>query len=237
MTPNKADIKQNPDNSVRIKSHEKIRVLVVDDHHVVRAGIRQLLRSCPAIIDTDEAVDGQDALIKIREQEWDVILLDITIPGTNGLNVLKQIKKERPKLAVLMLSLYAEDQYALRALKAGAAGYLSKSCSPEQMLEAVIKVARGGKYITLALAEKIADALDPHVEGARHEQLSNRELQVFHELARGKSVSLIAKELSLSTKTVSTHRANILKKVDLKNNAELMFYAIDNDLISRGNML
>jgi DNA-binding NarL/FixJ family response regulator len=232
----KTDAQQYTDDCVGLKTHEQFRVLIVDDHHVVRAGLTQLLSTCPDVAEVDEATDGQQALEKIREQEWDVVILDIFMPGDNGLKVLKKIKSEHPRLAVLMLSMHAEDQYALRALKAGASGYLNKSCLPEQIIEAVIKVAKGGKYITLELAEKMANALDPHIVEARHELLSNRELQIFQELARGKSVSQIGKELSLSTKTVSTHRANILKKMNLKNNAELMFYAIDNGLISRSSI-
>ncbi|GMR08523.1 MAG: response regulator transcription factor [Gammaproteobacteria bacterium] len=220
-------------DSKRLLTHEKFRVLIVDDHAIVRAGLKQLLNDCPDVVATDEATNSHEALKKIREQDWDVVLLDISMPGKNGLEILKQIKRERPKAAVLILSMHAENQYALRALKAGAAGYLTKGCIPEQLLAAVAKVARGGKYITPALAEKLANALDPNVGDAPHEALSNRELQVFQLLSAGKQVSQIGEELSLSSKTVSAHRANILKKMRMKNNAELMFYAIDNGLVNR----
>ena len=220
----------NPKSSQR---HEGFRVLIVDDHAIVRAGLKQLLSGSLDIVLTDEATNGQEALKKIRAQDWDVVVLDISMPGKNGLEILKQIKSECPKLAVLILSMHAEGQYAMRALKAGAAGYLTKSCIPEQLHAAVTKVARGGKYITPALAEKLANALDPSMVDAPHETLSNRELQVFQQLAAGKQVGQIGEELSLSAKTISTHRANILKKMKMKNNAELMFYAIENGLISQ----
>ena len=233
---NKMSLQDATNDSYETQNPAGLKVLIVDDHAVLRAGLVQLLQTCPNVLATDEAADSQQALKKIREQEWDVVILDISLPGKNGLETLKQIKSERPNIAVLVLSMHAEDQFALRALKSGAGGYLNKSCLPEQILEAVIKVGGGSKYITLELAEKLANALDPHVIDAPHEMLSNRELQIFQELARGKSVSQIGDELSLSTKTVSTHRANILKKMNLKNNAELMFYAIDNGLINRGSV-
>jgi len=232
MTSTEAGSTSQTDNK-RSLTHEKFRVLIVDDHAIVRAGLKQLLNDYPDVAATEEATSAHEALKKIREQDWDVVLLDISMPGKNGLEILKQIKRERPKVAVLILSMHAENQYALRALKAGAAGYLTKGCIPEQLLAAVAKVARGGKYITPALAEKLANALDPNVGDAPHEALSNRELQVFQLLSAGKQVSQIGEELSLSTKTVSAHRANILKKMRMKNNAELMFYAIDNGLVNR----
>ncbi|GMR19449.1 MAG: response regulator transcription factor [Gammaproteobacteria bacterium] len=221
------------DHSKRSPGRERFRVLIADDHAIVRAGLRQLLGECPDVAVIGEATNGNEALRKIREQDWDVVILDISMPGKNGLETLKQIKSERPRLAVLILSMHAENQYALRALKAGAAGYLTKGCIPEQLLAAIAKVVRGGKYITPVLAEKLANALDPNVGEAPHDALSNRELQVFQLLAAGKQVSQIGEELSLSTKTISAHRANILKKMHMKNNAELMFYAIDNGLVSR----
>jgi len=209
------------------------KVLIADDHAIVRAGLKQVLNEGLDRVMVGEATDGYEALNKIREQDWDVMLLDITMPGKSGLEVLKQIKRERPKLAVLVLSIYDEDKYALRALKTGAAGYLTKGCIPEQLVAAVRKVADGGKYITPQLAEKLAFALDLNVEGAPHDVLSNRELQIFELLASGKKMSEIARELSLSTKTISAHRANILKKMNMKSNAELMFYALENKLVSK----
>ncbi|HEC13964.1 MAG TPA: response regulator transcription factor [Acidiferrobacteraceae bacterium] len=221
------------DNGKRSLDHEKLRVLIADDHAIVREGLKQLLRECPYVASTGEAANGNEVLEKVREQDWDVVILDISMPGKNGIETLKQIKSERPNLAVLILSMHAEDQYAVRALKAGAAGYLTKGCISEQLIAAITKVARGGKYITPVLAERLACALDPSVVEVPHEVLSNREFQVFRLLAVGKQVSQIGKELSLSTKTVSTHRAKILAKMNMKNNAELMFYAIDNGLVSR----
>ncbi len=210
-----------------------IKVLIADDHAIVRAGLKQVLSESLDIVVVGEAVDGHEALNKMREQDWDVMLLDMTMPGKSGLEVLKQIKSERPKLAVLILSIYDEDNYALRALKAGAAGYLTKGCIPEQLIEAVRKAAVGGKYITPQLAERLAFALDPNVEEAPHDVLSNRELQIFELLASGEKMSEIARELSVSTKTVSAHRANILQKMNMKSNSELMFYAIENKLVSK----
>ncbi|VAW77339.1 Two-component transcriptional response regulator, LuxR family [hydrothermal vent metagenome] len=224
-------------HSKRSPGRGQLKVLIADDHAIVRAGLKQLLSECPDVSATDEATNSYEALKKIREHNWDVVLLDISMPEKIGLETLKQIKSERPTLAVLVLSMHAEGPYALRALKAGAAGYLTKECIPEQLLEAVTKVAEGGKYITPALAEKLACALDSSVMEAPHEALSNRELQVFQLLATGKQVGQIGKVLSLSTKTVSAHRANILKKMQMKNNAELMFYAIDNDLVSRDQIV
>jgi len=237
MTQAESGKQHNAGSRKHSLGHEKFRVLIADDHAIVRAGLKQLLYECPDVAITDEATNGHEALKKIREQNWDVVILDISMPGKNGLETLKQIKSEQPKLAVLILSMHAEGQYALRALKAGASGYLTKGCIPEQLLAAVAKVARGGKYITPMLAEKLANAFDANVGEAPHETLSNRELQVFQLLAAGMQVSQIGKELSLSTKTISTHRAKILKKMNMKNNAELMFYAIDNDLVSRKQVL
>lgn len=224
-------------NSKRVLGQGMFKILIADDHAIVRAGLKQLLGECPDVALTDEATSGHEVLKKIREEHWDVVLLDISMPGRSGLEILKQIKSEQPKLAVLILSMHAEGQYAMRALKAGAAGYLTKGCIPEQLEAAIAKVARGGKYISPILAEKLANALDPAMAEAPHETLSNRELQVFQLLAAGKQVSQIGKELSLSTKTISTHRAKILKKMNMKSNAELMFYAIDNGLISREQVL
>jgi len=232
-----SEVLHSAENSKHALGHEKFRILIADDHAIVRAGLRQLLSECPDVATTAEATNGHEVLKKIREENWDVVLLDISMPGRSGLEILKQIKSEQPKLAVLILSIHAEGQYALRALKAGAAGYLTKGCIPEQLIAAIAKVARGGKYISPTLAEKLANALDPGVSEVPHEALSNRELQVFQLLAAGKQVSQIGKELSLSTKTISTHRAKILKKMNMKSNAELMFYAIDNGLISREQVL
>jgi len=190
------------------RQQKALNVLLADDHAIVRAGLKQVLQDGLDVELIGEASDAYEMLNKLQEQDWDVVLLDINMPGKSGLEILKQIKREQPKLAVLILSIHSEDQYALRALKAGAAGYLTKACIPEELVAAVRKVAGGGKYITSNLAEKLAHALDPGIGQAPHELLSDRELQIFELLASGKKVSVIARELSLSTKTVSTHRAN-----------------------------
>lgn len=219
------------DGGKAIYEKKMIKVLIADDHAIVRAGIKQVLSESPDNVVTGEAEDGNQVISKIHEQDWDVVLLDITMPGKTGLEILKLIKSERPRLPVLILSIHDENQYALRALKGGAAGYLSKSCIPAQLVTAVSKVAAGGKYITSALAEKLADAIDTNIGGVPHERLSDRELQVFQMLASGKKVSQIGREISLSTKTISSHRANILSKMGMNSNLELMFYAIENGLV------
>ncbi|HED15984.1 MAG TPA: response regulator transcription factor, partial [Gammaproteobacteria bacterium] len=163
----------------------------------------------------------------------DVVLLDMSMPGKSGLEVLKQIKQEYPKLPVLILSMHPEDQYAVRVHKAGAAGYLTKRCVTNELVQAVYKVAAGGKYISETVAERLALSIDPTATAIPHETLSDREYQVFQMLASGKQVSAIARELSLSSKTISTHRSKILTKMQMKSNSELMFYAINYGLISQ----
>ncbi len=205
-----------------------IKVLIVDDHAIVREGLKRILSEVPDIEVKGEAADGHEAIEKLKKV-WDVILLDIGLPGKNGIEVLKQIKKDQPESSVLMLSMYDEGQYAMRALKAGASGYLTKSSLSNQLVDAVRKVADGGKYITSTLAEKLANNLGPMANKAPHERLTDREYQVFTMLSSGKTVSNIAKELSLSVKTVSTHRSHILEKMELKNNAELIRYSIERE--------
>lgn len=222
---------QKPGDGVPAIHMDSVRILIVDDHAVLRAGLRLLLSNINPAIEIAEASNGEEALAMLHERNWDIVILDLSLPGEKGLNILKTMKAEKSSLPVLILSMHTEDQYAIRALKAGASGYLNKKCSPEEIVEAINKITQGGKYITPSLAEKLANSLDPHAVETPHERLSNRELQIFMELAKGKSVSEIGDEFGLSVKTVSVHRANILKKMNLKHNAELMFYAVDNDLV------
>ncbi len=208
-----------------------IRVFIAEDHAIVREGLKQILMDRPDITVSGEAADGIDAIKKIKEDRWDVVLLDITMPGKNGLEVLKQIRKERPDLPVLILSMHSEDQYAMRALRAGATGYLTKESAPEKLVEAIIKVSAGGKYISPSLTEKLIHTLDPLSQVNPHERLSDREDQVFRQLISGRTVSQIAHDFSLSVKTISTHRSHIMRKMRMKTNAELMHYAAINGLL------
>lgn len=207
-----------------------IKVLIADDHSIVREGLKQILGDAPEMFVVGDAEHGNDAIQQVRNEDWDVVLLDMTMPGKSGLDVLKQIKTEKPDTKVLVLSMHPEDHYALRVLKAGAAGYITKSCAPEQLTTAIVRVAQGGKYITQTLAEKLANAFDLDFDRPPHEFLTDREFQIFNMLANGQTVSEIAKELALSVKTVSTHRTKILTKMNLKNNAELMHYFTRNGL-------
>ena len=208
-----------------------IKVLSVDDHKIVRDGLKQILAETSDIKVVDEAKDGGEALSKVRENDYDVVLLDIALPDTDGLEVLKLVKKEKAKQVVLMLSMYPEEQYAVRALKAGAAGYLTKDSASEELITAIRKIAKGGKYVTLSLAEKLASHLDMDAETALHEALSDREYQVMRLIGEGKSVGAIAEELFLSVKTVSTYRTRILEKMEMSNNAEIMRYAIKQGIV------
>ncbi|MBW2057103.1 MAG: response regulator transcription factor [Deltaproteobacteria bacterium] len=208
-----------------------IRVIIADDHPIVRTGLKQIIADAPDMTVTDEANDGHETLRKIREKEFDVVILDITMPGMGGLDVLKQIRIEKPKMPVVVLSYHPEEQYAIRVLRAGASGYLTKGSSTDQVLDAIRKVFRGGKYITPSLAERLAGELEEGVEKPPHEGLSDREFQVLCLIASGKRVRKIAEELSLSTKTISTYRSRILEKMKMKSNAELTHYAIKNRLV------
>ena len=208
-----------------------IRVLVADDHTLVREGLKQILSDLPDMAVTDEASNGKEVLDKIRESDFEVVLLDISMPGQSGLDILKQIKLLRPRLPVLILSMYSEEQYAIRTIRAGAAGYLTKDSVPDELIEALRTVSLGKKYITFSLAEKLAFELNADTIRLPHEGLSDREYQVMCMIASGKAVSQIAREISLSVKTISTHRARILKKMKMKNNAELTHYAIKHGLV------
>jgi len=207
------------------------RILIADDHAVVREGLRQIIAKQSDMVVAGEAASGPDVLNKIRSASYDVVLLDLSMPGRSGLEILADIKKEQPDLRVLVLSIYSEDLYAVRALKAGASGYLTKESAPEQLVEAIRKVSRGGKYISPSLAERLAFALDTDSDKLPHEKLSDREYQVLCMIASGKTVKEIAGELALSVPSVSTYRSRILIKMNLKNNAELAHYAIRNGLV------
>lgn len=209
-----------------------IHILVADDHAVVRQGVKQILAEVGDMTVKDEAQNGPETLKKVGEHEYDVVLLDISMPGRSGLEILEDIKAQYPKLPVLILSMHPEEQYAVRALRAGASGYLTKASAPQELIGAIRKVAGGGKYVTSSLAEKLADELEVDTGKLPHERLSNREHQVMLMLAEGKSVSDIADELCLSVKTISTYRTRVMAKMGMKKNAELTLYAVHNKLIN-----
>lgn len=208
-----------------------IKVLIVDDHQIVREGLKQILSETSDIKVLAEGEKGYDALKKMEEQEFDVVILDISLPDENGLEILKKIKSQSSHTAVLILSIYSEEQYAIRALRAGAAGYLSKESASDELIEAIRKISRGRKYIPLRLAEKLAIELEFDASRKPHEKLSDREFQVLCLLASGKTVTDISQELFLSDKTVSTYRTRILQKMNMKNNAQLIRYAIQHKLV------
>jgi len=208
-----------------------IRVFIVDDHVIVRQGLRRILEEAEGIEVVGEASNGVEALKKIRPTEWDVMLLDISMPEKNGADTLNQIMEERMGAKVLILSMYAEDQYAIRLMRAGASGYLTKDVAPEQLVEAIRQVVEGKKYISPALAELLLMEINSDLDKPLHSTLSDREYQVLKLLGSGKKVSEIAAALSLSVKTVSTYRTHILEKMNLKNNAELTFYVIQHGLL------
>ncbi|MFK3736295.1 response regulator [Massilia sp. TN1-12] len=208
-----------------------IRVFIADDHAIVREGLKQILAEQRDIAVTGEAETGLDAVKLFRKSRCNVLLLDISLPDRNGIEVLKQIKKEKPELAVLMLSMHREDQYAIRALKAGAAGYLTKQSAPRELVTAIRQVASGQRYVSPVLAQVLAAQVGDDHEAAPHEGLSDREYQTLTMIASGKTVSEIAGELSLSVKTVSEYRSRLLSKMKLKTSAELTHYAIRNQLV------
>lgn len=208
-----------------------IQVIIADDHPIVRAGLKQIIADDIDIAVNAEADNGASLLKQIRESDFDVVLMDLTMPGMDGLDVLKQLKIDKPRLPVIILTIHPEAQYALRLLKAGAAGYLTKESAPDELINAIRKVYNGGKYISTSLAERIAFALDTDADRMPHEALSDREYQVLCLIASGKTVSEIAESLSLSVKTVSTYRSRILEKMQMKSNAELTHYAIQNQLV------
>jgi two-component system invasion response regulator UvrY len=214
---------------VRIRN--VLKILVADDHTIVREGLKQILGEVADMIVAGEASDGSETLRKIREDHYDLVLLDISMPGIGGLDVLKHLRSEKPDLPVLMLSMYPEEQYAVRTLKAGASGYLTKQSASDELIAAIRKVSSGGKYVTSSLAEKLASRLDTYSDKPVHERLSDREYQVVRMIASGKTVTEIADELSMSVKTISTNRTRALTKMGMKTNAEITYYAIKHGLV------
>lgn len=208
-----------------------INILIVDDHAIVREGLKTILKLETGIAVTGMAKNAAEALKLVSSNKPDVIILDISLPGRNGLEIIKDIKKIQPHVKIIMLSIYPEDRFAIRAFKAGASGYLTKEMAPEMIVEAIRKVSTGGKYITPAIAEKLADELNELNDKSPHERLSDREFDVMCMVGSGKSLIEIAEKLGISDRTVSTYRTRILKKMNLKNNSEIIHYVIDNGLI------
>ncbi len=208
-----------------------IRILIADDHEMFREGIKRICEDNPDIEVAGEASDGNEVLDKVAEDEYDLLLLDIAMPGFNGLDTLKQLKTLKPKLRVLVLSMYPEDEYAIRAIKAGAAGYLTKAKASRELMEAIDKVSSGGHYINASVAEKLLFDLKPEESRPPHETLSDREYQIFSMIVIGDKVGTIADELCLSVKTVSTYKIRIMNKMEMKSTAELVKYAIEHKLL------
>ncbi len=209
-----------------------IKILIADDHSIVREGLKQIVAESPEMVVQGEAVNGQQVLDLVRKNDYGLILLDIAMPGRGGIDTLKQLRIDKPELPVLILSMHPEDQYAVRAIKAGASGYLTKESAPEELIGAIKKVAQGGKYVSIDLAEKLVENLGKDIERPDHTLLSDREFQVMIMIATGKTVTEIGDELSLSVKTISTNRARALKKMGMKNNSEFTYYAIKLGLVT-----
>jgi len=209
---------------------KKIRILIADDHPIVREGYKKILMSQPDMDVTGEAGNGQEVLDLIQKKDFDLILLDISMPGRSGLEILKELKSQKPQMPVMILSIYPEEQYAVRAFRDGASGYLTKASTPKELISAIRKVSQGGRYVTEALAEKLTYFLGD-VDKAPHEKLSDREYQVMLLIASGKTVTQAAEELCLSVKTISTYRRHILEKMQFSTNAEITMYAIQNKLL------
>ncbi len=208
-----------------------IKVLIADDHAVVRSGLKQILAETRDMVAAGEAADGNEVLGSIRKNQWDVVVLDISMPGRSGLEILKDLKRIRPELPVLVLSIHSEDQYALRVLRAGASGYMTKETAPDELVKAIRKVSKGGRYVSPNLAEQLAFDLVRNLEKPLYKTLSDREYEVMCSIATGKTIGEISKDLMLSPKTISTYRGRILEKMKLKTNANLTYYAIKNGLV------
>ena len=208
-----------------------IRIIIADDHAIVRAGLKQFLAAEKDMVVTGEAADGMETLACVRKAECDVVLLDISMPGKNGIDTLRQLKRSRPELPVLILSAYSEEQFAVSLLRAGANGYISKETASEQLVAAIRTVIAGGKYVSPGVAQVLVSDLSSDSDKPPHATLSKREFQIFYRLASGESVSKIAEELFLSVKTVSTYRARILEKMQMSSNANLTYYAVKNKII------
>jgi len=207
------------------------RILVADDHKLFREGLKQILGEHKDLLVAGEASNGQEVVDEVWKRDFDLVLLDISMPGMSGLDVLKHLKAQKPRLRVLVLSMYPEEQYAVRAIRAGAAGYLTKASAADELIQAIRKICSGGRYISVSIAEKLLFDLNPDTGKLPHEKLSDREYQILCMIASGKTVSRIAEELNLSVKTVSTYRVRILEKMGMGSNAELTNYAIKQNLI------
>ena len=208
-----------------------MRILIIDDHEVVRDGVKRIFAERPAAVEFGEAGSGPEALRLVREHDWDVAVLDLSLGERSGLDVLKELKQITPRLPVLILSMHSEEQYARRAFRAGAAGYLTKDSPSTELVTAIERVRKGGRYVSSALAERLVLSLERDSEQPLHGTLSDREFEVLRLIASGKAVGEIADILSLSNKTISTYRARILEKMGMRTNAELTYYAIHNRLV------
>ncbi len=208
-----------------------MKILIADDHAIVRRGMKQLLLEQYPFATIGEAANAEQLVAEVMDNEWDVVVCDMNMPGRSGLDALQQIKEIKPKLPVLIMSMYPEDQYALRVLRAGASGYLGKETIHDDLVKAIETVRTGKKFITPGIAERLADAVGAGSVSSPHEMLSDREFDVFKQLATGKSISEIAAKLSISSTTVSTYRSRIMEKMNMRSNAELARYAIENNLI------
>jgi DNA-binding NarL/FixJ family response regulator len=208
-----------------------IKLLIADNHAVIRRGLKRILANSPDIVVAGEAASGDEVLNAVRGEDWDAVVLDISMPGSNGLEVLKQLKHERPQLPVLILSVHAEEQYAVRALRAGAAGYMAKTAAPTALVEAVRRIVTGRKYVSSDLAELLASEMAGGNDARPHHRLSDREFQVMLMLASGRTIMDIAERLALSPKTVSTYRRRLLEKMGLASNADLIRYTLQYHLI------
>jgi len=218
-------------NGIPGKGYPMPKLLVVDDHAIVRKALLKILKDSDASISVDEAGNGQEALARVLQASYELVLMDISMPGRGGLEVLKEIRSRRPGLPVLVISMHSEEEYVVRALRAGASGYLTKDSAAEELIEAIKKVVEGGRYVSAALAETLAFRLGQDDEAKPHETLSDREFEVFRLIAAGKKPSQIAKTLHLSVKTVNTYRERVLEKMGLKPTAEIIRYAIRNNLV------
>jgi two-component system, NarL family, invasion response regulator UvrY len=206
------------------------KILIGDDHAIIRKGLRQILREEISKCEIDEAADGMDVIQKINEKQYDILILDISMPKRNGIDLLNQLKIEKPEIPILILSIHPEEQYAIRVLKAGAAGFINKASAPEELVHAIRKITEGGKYISPVVAEQLATNILNSGQ-APHEHLSDREFQVMLMIASGNTTKEIAEELSLSVKTISTYRARLLEKMELENNAKLTKYVLQHNLL------
>jgi DNA-binding NarL/FixJ family response regulator len=207
-----------------------IRIVIADDHAIVREGLKRIVGAAADLQMLDEAADGSEVMRVVREKDFDVLVLDLSMPGRSGMELIKLVKAEKPKLRILVLSMHQELQYAVRAIKSGASGYLTKESAPAQLEQAIRQIAAGGAYVTAEVAQQLALGAMPGSQASAHESLSDREFQVFRLLAAGVSVTDIAARLKLSAKTVSTHKANLMHKMGLANQSELIRYALRHGL-------